>query len=217
MKRPKATFLAIGCGIICAIAVFAFMQSVRGEAEASRAEALARFGGEQIEVCVAKRDIAPGETISETNIEAKLWVADLLPEGAVRDRKDAMGASVGTPILKGEVVSKKRFAESTATLDVPAGKCALSVPVKDVQAVGGAVGKGMEVDVYATGQSGTDLVAERVLVLSSNADGSSGSSATTSWATLAIDPESVQEIISASQRLELYLVLPGSYEEGGSR
>ena len=36
---------------------------VRGEAERARADALARYGGDQVEVCVAKRDIAAGETV----------------------------------------------------------------------------------------------------------------------------------------------------------
>ena len=46
---------------------------------ARRADALARYGGDQVEVCVAKRDIAAGETVDSGAIETRLWVADLLP------------------------------------------------------------------------------------------------------------------------------------------
>ena len=51
----------IACGVLCAACVLAYLTSVRGEADAARAEALARYGGEQVEVCVARRDVAAGE------------------------------------------------------------------------------------------------------------------------------------------------------------
>ena len=52
MKRNRTAFAGIVCGFLCAACVLAYTQGVRGEAEAARAEALARYGGEQLEVCV---------------------------------------------------------------------------------------------------------------------------------------------------------------------
>ena len=80
---------------------------------------------------------------------------------------------------------------------MPEGLTALSVPAKDVQAVGGAVAAGSRVDVYATGGTSTDVLASGVLVL----------------ATSASAPESVQEIVAAAQKTELYFTLPGSEGE----
>ena len=210
MKQRQMTAIAIGCGVACAVCVAAFMASVQGKADADRAEALARYGGEQAEVCVATRDIAAGERVDLSAVETKLWVADLLPEDAIRANGDAVGKVATSSILKGEVVSAKRFESAHDTLDVPEGKAAVSVPAKAVQAVGGAVRPGMSVDVYSSGDTTTAAIARGVLVLATSV-GESGSvsSSGSGWITLAVTPESVQEIIAASSKTSLYFVLPG--------
>ena len=70
MKQRQMTAIAIGCGVACAVCVAAFMASVQGKADADRAEALARYGGEQAEVCVATRDIAAGERVDLSAVES---------------------------------------------------------------------------------------------------------------------------------------------------
>lgn len=216
MKKTKTLIWGIASGLLCALAVFLYMHEVKSEAEAARAEALSRYGGEQIEVCVAQRDIAVGEKIDSSNVTTKLWVADLLPEDAVSSLSDVAGKQVTSPILSGEVVSDKRFQASEQEWEVPEGLSVLSVPAKDIQTVGGSLCAGMYVDVYSTGTS-TNLLAQNILVVTTNVDSeekSSGSSI--SWVTLALKPESVQEIVAASQKTELYFVLPGSEEKENS-
>ena len=142
MKRSRTTIIGIACGLACAACVFAYAQGVRGEADAARAEALARYGGEQLEVCVAKRDIAAGESVDASAVETRLWVADLLPAEAFRSSDDVVGKKASSTILAGEVLSERRFRDAGSRLDVPEGLTALSVPAKDVQAVGGAVAGG---------------------------------------------------------------------------
>ena len=103
---------------------------------------------------------------------------------------------------------------SMLPLDVPEGLTALSVPAKDVQAVGGAVAAGSRVDVYATGGTSTDVLASGVLVLATSASAQeSTTDAKVSWITVAVAPESVQEIVAAAQKTELYFTLPGSEGE----
>ena len=213
MKRKRLPLvLGIVCGVLCAVCVFAYTQSVQGEAEALRAEALARYGGDQIEVCVATRDIAAGEEISSSNVEMQLWVAELLPQGAVTSLQELAGKTLGSPIYAGEVVITQRLSSGESELtEVPEGMSVLSVPVKDVQAIGGSVTVGMQVDLYATGSIGTSLlVSEALVVMSSAVDEDGQLTGSTTWVALAIPPESVQEVITASQMLELYLVLPGT-------
>lgn len=211
MKQKQVTAIAAGCGVACAVCVGAFMASVQGQADAARAEALARYGGEQVEVCVATRDIAAGERVDLSAVETKLWVADLLPENALRANGDAVGKVATSSILKGEVVSSKRFESSRDTLDVPEGKAAVSVPAKAVQAVGGAVRPGMSVDVYSSGDTTTAAIARSVLVLATSVgESSSLVSSGSGWITLAVEPDKVQEIISASSKTTLYFVLPGA-------
>ena len=214
IRQKRMTIIAVACGIACAACVAAFMISVQGQADAARAEALARYGGEQVEVCVATRDIAMGERVDLAAVETKLWVADLLPEGALQSSGDVVGKTATSSILKGEVVSAKRFESARDSLDVPAGKEAVSVPAKAVQAVGGAIRPGMSVDVYSSGDTTTSAIARSVLVLATSVgDGGSLVSAESGWVTLAVAPDKVQEIIAASNKTSLYFVLPGAEEK----
>ena len=210
MKQRNLMIVAIACGLACAACIALFMVSVQGEANAARAEALARYGGEQVEVCVATRDVASGERMDASAVETRLWIADLLPENAVRDASEVMGKTVASPILKGEVITTKRFENSHNALDIPAGKAAVSVPAKAVQAVGGAISAGMSVDVYSSGDTTTTALASGVIVLDTSV-GESNSlvSSESGWITLAVEPDRVQEIITASNKTSLYFVLPG--------
>ena len=186
MRRNKTAAAGAICGVLCALCVLGYTQSVRGEAERARADALARYGGDQVEVCVAKRDIAAGETVDSGAIETRLWVADLLPPEAVRQTSEVVGSKASSTVLSGEVLSARRFGAASAAIDVSDGKVAISVPAKDVQAVGGAVSAGTD-DRQA-----------------------SGSASKVTWVTLAVDPNQVEELVSAAQKTELYLTLPGA-------
>ena len=215
MKRRTTTTAGIACGAVCAVCVLAFTQGVRAEADAARSEALARYGGEQIEVCVATRDIAAGEAVDASCMETRLWVADLLPAEAVRSTEEVSGKTASSAILAGEVLSMRRFQGVEGRVEVPEGLAAVSVPAKDVQAVGGAVRAGERVDMYATGGTSTDLLASDVLVLATNAStDDAASDAQVSWVTVAVEPDRVQEVVSAAQRTELYFALPGGEASG---
>lgn len=209
MRQGKTVIVALVCGLICAACVVAYTQSVRGEVDEARAEALAQYGGEQVEVCVAKRDLAAGETLDASSVETRLWVADLLPAEAIRSLDDVAGQTVSSTIVEGEVLSARKLGEVGSDLDVPDGLTAVSVPAKSVQVVGGAVSAGSKVDMYATGGTSTDLLAQDVLVLATSA-GTSSKEGDVTWITIAIDPESVQEVVAATQKTELYFTLPGN-------
>lgn len=209
MKQRQMTIVAVACGVVCAACVALFMASVQGEADSARAEALARYGGEQVEVYVAARDIVAGERVDLSAVETKLWVADLLPDNAVQDTSDVVGKTVTSSIFKGEVITQKRFDADHGMLDIPAGKQAVSVPAKAVQAVGGAIQAGMSIDVYSSGDSATTALASNVSVLDSSVGSSGSLSGDNGWITLAVDPDKVQEIIAASNKTTLYFTLPG--------
>ena len=224
MRKRRTAIVGIASGLLCAVCVLLYLQDVNGRAEAARAEALARYGGEQLEVCVAKRDIAAGEEVDAGAVDMKLWVADLLPQDAVRDASDVVGRKATSSILAGEVISAKRFEETATSLEVPDGLSAVSVPARDVQAVGGAVSPGMNVDVYAAGATSTDVIAEDALVVSTSASAAGGQGdGSVTWVALAVPPGQVQELIAAAQTSDLYFVLPGTRAnaalsaEGGQR
>ena len=219
MKRKRSVLIGLACGVLCAVCVAAYVMQVDEQASAVRAEALARYGGEQIEVCVAKRDIAAGETVADSAVETKMWVAALLPEGAVTNRDDVVGKAVGTSILKGEVILARRFDAQTNPIDVPQGYTAVSVPAREVQAIGGALTPGMKADVYAIGASSAEriLTQATVLATSTSVAGTGTSSASITWVTLAVTPQKVQEVIAAAENLDLYFVLPAEAQADAAR
>ena len=212
MKRNKPMLIGIACAVCCAACVGAYLWQVDAQSEAYRAEAMARYGGEQIEVCVATRDIAAGETIVDSAVETRTWLAALLPEGAVTSRDEVVGQVAGSSVLKGEVVTRKRLDAGTAAIQVPEGLVAVSVPAHDVQAIGGALAPGMKADVYAIGGSSTSKLLSDVLIVATSASASelASAGASVSWVTLAVSPSAVEELIAAAENLELYFALPHS-------
>lgn len=211
MKLSKSAIVGLACGLLCAACVGLYVAQVDEGLARARSEDLARYGGEQVEVCVARRDLAAGETVTESDIEMKSWVASLLPEGAVTDKSEAVGRQLASAVLSGEVVSARRFGSDDAALDVPEGFSAVSVPACGVQAVGGALRPGMRVDLYAVGSASTTQVLSGALVLESSAmDSGAGvvSSSNEAWVTLAVEPQKVQELVTAVSNLDLYFALP---------
>lgn len=208
-KRNKSMLIGLACGLGCALCVGLYTMQVDEQVHAAQAEMLAKYGGDQIDVCVARHDIPAGQVISESDIETKTWIASLLPQNAITDRTNAVGKQVGSTILAGEVISPSRFGLESADIEVPDGFSAISVPIKDVQAVGGALKPGMVADVYATGANSTSRIATSVLILATSTTSDSASSQG-AWITLAIKPARAEEMVSAAQNLELYFVLPSA-------
>ncbi|MDR2197765.1 MAG: Flp pilus assembly protein CpaB [Coriobacteriales bacterium] len=225
----KRTALALLCAAVAALAMALYASGIRAEATESRQRALTSYGGDQIEVFVATRDIAAGETLSADNVSSQLWLSDLLPEGALGEQKEVFGQMLALPLLCNEPVVAAKLGDGSASaeaLSVPAGFCAVSIPTDDVLAVGGAIRVGSIIMVYAAGPSAVELLAEDVLVLETSNGAIDGTSAATSsgsrlfgdvatrkalaWVTLAIEPHRVQELIAASRDKSLYLVLPGT-------
>jgi pilus assembly protein CpaB len=229
-KRKKETevkqirsrlILAVLCGIIAAVAMAFYATGIQAEAAQSRQQALASYGGEQVEVYIALRDIAVGETLSSENVSSQLWLSDLLPEGALSEQGAVFGQTVTVPLMKNEPVVAAKLGALKKPVSVPNGLCAVSIPSQDVLAVGGAIGAGAHVTVYAAYAQTVELIAEEVLVLetsngsmgaqaeSSGLFGGSTSRAQLSWVTLAVEPDTAQELIAASNAGNLHLVLPG--------
>ena len=210
-KRNRSVVVGLACGLACALCVGTYVSQVNEQATAAQAEMLAKYGGDQIDVCVAKRDILAGETILDGDVETKTWIATLLPVNAVTEKREAVGKQAGSTILSGEVISSARFGFDTAEIEVPSGLVAVSVPTREVQAVGGALAAGMTTDVYAVGPSSTVKLASSVQVLATSMSSEASSSSTASaWVTLAVQPKIVQELVTASENLQIYFTLPSA-------
>lgn len=207
MKRRGMLILSLACGVLCACSVAWYTQMVAAQAATQRDEALRQFGGEQIEVCVAKRDILAGETLDGQNTEMKPWIVELAPTRAITDQAILEGKHAQGPIVAGEVLTEARLEDPTKRVQVPADRQAVTVNVDVAQAVGGALSAGEQVMVYALGQSGSASVLTKANVLATGQQ-----SSVKTWVTLAVEPSRVAEVISASQTSSLYLTLPSEGE-----
>lgn len=219
MSARSRLVFGIVCGVLAAGLVLVYATSVHAEEQAAREEALARYGGEQVEACVATRDIAAGEKISAGDVKSQLWLADLLPADSITRTDEVIGATTRISLLANEPISRAHLGQAASAIEVPDGLCAVSIPAQDVSAVGGAVTKGTKVNVYSTTDNGVVLLGEDLLVLdTSNAtEGEDvlGGSPALSWVTLAVSPDSVQQILTASERETLYLALPAQASSAG--
>lgn len=214
MRDKRMVAIGIISGIVCALAVFAYTQSVTAQADQARTDALARYGGEQVEVVVAKRTVHPGETIGAADVEKKLWLADLLPDDPVKEEQDAIGKQVGSAVIAGEVVCAQRFEQERTAVEVPRGLVAVSLPTEEVKAVGGAIAAGNVIDVYLTGKSGTERLGRDVLVLATSAgESDKASGKAMSWVTVAVKPDAVEEYVSSAETGNLYFAIPGEKEK----
>ena len=209
MKKKRMTMISIISAIVCCIAVLLFMQALQADANAKRLEAMELYGSEQVDVLVASTDIMPGSTLGASNTVIQKWAAELVPEKSLRSSKDVDGMRLSSAIYAGEIVNENRFAHDKGSLSTPSGYSAISIEVKDVEAVGGKIAPGATVDVWATGSSGTALLGEGIQVLETNvADSDESNAATIEWVSLAVKTDSVQEMISATQTMDIYLSLP---------
>lgn len=221
----KRLIISVLCGVAAALLMAWYISGLRSEADTAREDALARYGGEQVEVVVATRDIAIGETLGADDVEQRTWLSDLLPKDAVRDYESVMGATVAVPLFENEPVTQAKTGGLATTVSVPDGLCAVSIPSQDVLAVGGAITSGSLVNIYAAGAHEVTLLGEEILVLetsntsylaeqeSSDLFGTASARTALTWVTLAVDPASVEELITASRSDNLYLVLPGNAVE----
>jgi pilus assembly protein CpaB len=220
-QTRKRLILALICGIAAAVAIVWYAADVRAEATRAREEALVSYGGEQVEVYTALRDIAVGEMLSSENVSPRTWLSDLLPAGALGNQDEVLGQTATVALMKNEPVLAEKLGTLAGPVSVPEGLCAVSIPSEDVLAVGGAIQAGSFVTVYAADATVVELIAEEVLILetsngaralSGEASGLFGSTAARSqlsWVTLAVEPDTAQELIAASRSRDLHLVLPG--------
>ena len=216
-RQRRQSILAAVCAVLAALAVFGYTASVKSEAATQRAAAIDRYGGQTAQVAVATADIPVGHRADETNTEMREWLVDLLPDSEVATSLDQVrGKTAQVDIKRGEPLLLARVGNGTSRISVPEGLAAVTVAADDVLAVGGAIKAGSFVNVYVETTKGTvELLGENILVLETS-NGAQENDDQVTWVTLAVTPESVSELISASTKGVVHFALPGTRAtEGG--
>ena len=210
-RQRKQTAIAICCGVLAALCVFAYTATIKSEASMARAAAIQQYGGERVPVLVATKTIPIGGTVDESNATVQEWLVDFLPQGqAAQSHEQLEGLVAQSEIRVNEPILLERVGDGSSRITVPDGLAAASVASDDVLAVGGAIRAGSVVDVYVEAASGEiTTIGERILVLETSTPDDAGDKQI-SWVTLAVTPSSVSELISASARGTIHFVLPGN-------
>ena len=199
--------MSVATGIAAAAIVFFYASAVRAEAAEAQEEALARYGDDVVSVCVATCDIDPGETIDEGNTQVEQWLASLLPEDALTSLEDAYGQTATSHIPENAVLSSAYFERDDEAVEIPSGTVAVSVACDAEHAVGGALEEGELVSVYVSKDGVSDLLTS-AQVLDTNVLSDGGGDL--EWVTLAVEADAVEELLAATTRGTITLVVPGA-------
>ena len=206
MDRRKRLLISAMAGIIAAVVSYAAISDARREADRVKREAMEQYGGDLIAVCVASREIEPGEKIDEGNTTVTEWASTLLPAGSIEGLSDAVGRTATARIPAHAPLAEAYFEHEEGAVDVPRGMVAVSVASDCEHAVGGAIERGERVDVYAQGDALADKLAS-AKVIDSNVLSAGGGDV--QWVTLAIRPSEVRELLAATSRGMVTLAVPG--------
>ena len=214
MKRSHRLIISAISGIVAVVLALVYGASVQADAERAQSEMLSRYGGDVVKVCIASRDIEPGDRIDETSVRMEEWVARLLPDDAQTSMRSVAGKTATSHIPKNAVISPVYFKSKTTSLSVPKGKVAVSVATDEEHAVGGAIAPGDYVDVYVSKDGVADRLCGARVIDTSTAE-TAGDAADITWATLAVKAESVKEFLAASARGTISLVMPAPVGQTG--
>lgn len=109
MKRTVRLGLSAVMGLSAALLAWSAVAGAHAEAEQASRRALERYGGDVTRVCVALREIEPGDEISEGNVKVVEWVSSLMPEDALTSMGDASGLVATARIPAHTPLAKAHF------------------------------------------------------------------------------------------------------------
>lgn len=212
VDRKWRLLISVVSGLAAAGLFALYSAQMQSQVEQERREALERYGGETVSVCVAARGIDPGESLDEDNVRVEEWVPGLLPEDALTSLRDVVGRTATSRIPKHAAISSAYFERRDHDSEVPKGTVAIAVPTDSEHAVGGSLKRGETVDVYVVKDGVSNrLCSAEVLDTSSLANGGGS----LEWVTLAVKAESSHEVLSATAIGPLSIVRPGPAAEEG--
>ncbi len=93
-----------------------------------RSELLERYGGEVASLVIARRELASGSVVSESDVEQRDWLADLAPEGAFTSVGDIVELA-HVSRRQGRPAHASSIASGEGDVEVPEGRVAVSVRV----------------------------------------------------------------------------------------
>lgn len=157
-------------GLLALALVLSLFGAVSLVAYARGSDARAAEGRSTVSVLVAAKDVAAGTEVGALGsaVVLRALPRTAVPNGAVKDLGSLKGQVTGRDLHAGEVVLLTQFVgkQIAGSLQIPAGKLAVSVQLQDPERVAGFVLPGSQVAVFVTyskSASATDLVTRMLL------------------------------------------------------
>lgn len=207
VTKKTRILISVLSALLASFCFFAYVQSVRAEAEKSRAEAIQKYGGELTSILVATKQIEPGETLSSSNTQLKSWISDLIPEGAITNPESVMGRTVSSVIGVGMPVVSLHLRSVASQISIPENLVGLTISHGEKYGLAERLSAGTKLAAYEVTDSLITCIASDIAVLS---DDTEGTLYTSSSVTLGLTPEQVPAVLSAYARGTLRFTLPGS-------
>ncbi|MCG0274876.1 MAG: Flp pilus assembly protein CpaB [Thermosediminibacteraceae bacterium] len=171
-------------------------------------------------VVVAKKKIPPRMIITEDMIEVREIPSAYVVEGAVAEKKDAVGKLSRTEIYPGELLLAGKLLDRKTTgaglsAKVEPGKRAISIPVDNVMGLHGLINTGDRVDIIVTFElpgektpiSATVVQNVPVLAVNANLETPTQLKEEPKTVTVMVEPREAQKIALAIQQGSIQLVL----------
>ena len=206
MTKKTRILISVLSALLASFCFFTYVQSVRAEAEKSRAEAIQKYGGELTSILVATKQIEPGETLSSSNTQVKSWISDLIPEGAITNPESVMGRTVSSVIGVGMPVVSLHLRSVASQITIPENLIGLTISHGEKYGLAERLSAGTKLAAYEVTDSLITCIASDISVLSDDTEGT----LYTSSVTLGLTPEQVPAVLSAYARGTLRFTLPGS-------
>ena len=207
MSRRFKIVLSGAFAVLAVVLCLAYGESVRAEEETRRQETLTRYGGEVVSLVVATTELDEGQVVSAGDVTRRDWVSDLVPEGAVTDLDEVVGKKVTVAVASGAPVTQLNFRETGASVDVPSGMIAVSIPMAEKLGVGDGVATGDRLVAYRVADGAATVLAQEVVVLSIP-EGTRTLASGNQAMTVALGPDDVSSVLAASTGGSLRFGLP---------
>ncbi len=200
MKRRRRILISILCALICAGCFYMQAQSIRREYDKARADLIAKFGSDVVDVVVAKVPLEAGDVIDSKNCEVVSWVAPLVPKDAIVSMDEVEGSVVQNPHPQGAPLTQLTFRKSGNQIDIPSGYVALSLPGIDKFGINTSVQSGSQLAAYEVKDKNVSLITSNMRVITC--------AEKQKTCLVAVLPNEVPKILEVMDRGALRVVMP---------
>ena len=175
--RQSVMLAALCCALLAALIIF--FPAGGGEQQVAQEQPSAPVE-QKAKVVKAAIDIPDRTFIKEEMLKVEEVAVETVPDGAITEINDLIGKPTSTNILKGDVITDKKYYKDLKALGfagiIPSDCRAMTVPISNVTAVAGFLNPGDYVDVMLVetngeGLSKGELLLQNVLLLAINRNG----------------------------------------------